>query len=169
MRAGIPAAGMPPRLSIAATRVEGARVRPGSAHPEQRSTMTLVPDPSEEKMNDVVQGGAVRSYARRSRIDLQTPAEQAIRDAVDAVERAGCDRLLTEAVVLLQQARDKVADYVDARLPALRAQIETAWEERADASLVDRLAVEHPEHAEDLFAFADAIMDDDSDLPNGHD
>jgi hypothetical protein len=42
-----------------------------------------------------------------------TPAETAIRDAMLAVEDAGADPLLTEAINLLQQARDKVADYVD--------------------------------------------------------
>lgn len=30
-----------------------------------------------------------------------------------AVEETGCDPLLTDAVNLLQQARDRVADYVD--------------------------------------------------------
>lgn len=49
------------------------------------------------------------------RIDLlrNTPAELAIRHALDQVELMGCHELLTEAVVLLGQAREKVADYVD--------------------------------------------------------
>lgn len=49
------------------------------------------------------------------RIDIlrNTPAELAIRAAVDAVERMGAHTLLTEAVVLLGQALNKVADYVD--------------------------------------------------------
>jgi hypothetical protein len=42
-----------------------------------------------------------------------TPAELAIRSAIDAVEVVGADVLLTDAVILLQQAREKVADYVD--------------------------------------------------------
>lgn len=50
---------------------------------------------------------------RRIRIDLFTPAETAIRAAMMAVEEAGCDVLLTEAVNLLAQAQRKVADYVD--------------------------------------------------------
>ena len=53
---------------------------------------------------------------RRIRIDLMTPAELAIRNAVLEVENAGCHVLLTDAVVLLQQAREKVADFVDANL-----------------------------------------------------
>lgn len=51
--------------------------------------------------------------ARRNRIDQYTPAETAIREAVGAVEAAGCHPLLTDAVVLLGQAQSKVADFVD--------------------------------------------------------
>lgn len=50
---------------------------------------------------------------RRIRIDRLTPAERAIYDALIAVEAVGAHPLLTEAVVLLQEARSKVADYVD--------------------------------------------------------
>lgn len=51
--------------------------------------------------------------ARRYRVDLCTPAELAIREAMLAVEKAGAHLLLTEAVLLLEQARNKVADYVE--------------------------------------------------------
>lgn len=54
---------------------------------------------------------------RRIRLDRLTPAERAIHDAVRAVEAAGCDPLLTDAVILLQQAREKVADFVDRGKP----------------------------------------------------
>lgn len=50
---------------------------------------------------------------RRSRIDLFTPAETAIFQAMQAVEEAGAHPLLTDAVLLLQRAKDKVSDYVD--------------------------------------------------------
>jgi hypothetical protein len=50
---------------------------------------------------------------RRNRIDQFTPAEKAIYDAVQAVEAAGADVRLTDAVVLLQAARERVADFVD--------------------------------------------------------
>ena len=50
---------------------------------------------------------------RRIRVDLMTPAELAIRQAVLVVEEAGCDSRLTDAVVLLGQAKECVADYVD--------------------------------------------------------
>lgn len=52
-------------------------------------------------------------FPRRNRIDLNTPAELAIRSATAAVEAAGDDPLLTEAVTLLTEAREKVADFVD--------------------------------------------------------
>src|SRR5438309_5981536 len=50
---------------------------------------------------------------RRSRMDLWTPAETAIRNALIAVEAVGADERLTEAVVLLGHAQERVADYVD--------------------------------------------------------
>jgi hypothetical protein len=52
-------------------------------------------------------------------------------------------------------------------LASLLAQIETAWEERGDAELVEQLADQHPEFAEDLFAFFDAILSEDDELPPG--
>lgn len=51
--------------------------------------------------------------ARRCRIDLYHPAETAIREAMIAVEKAGCHTLLTDAVNLLEQAKNKVADFVE--------------------------------------------------------
>jgi hypothetical protein len=53
---------------------------------------------------------------RRIQIDKFCPAEKAIYDAMAAVEDMAADPRLTDAVVLLQQARDKVADFVD-RVP----------------------------------------------------
>jgi hypothetical protein len=49
------------------------------------------------------------------RVDMQrmTAAELAILEAVRAVEAAGADVRLTDAVVLLGEARDCVSDYVD--------------------------------------------------------
>lgn len=46
-------------------------------------------------------------------MDLFTPAETAIFTAKQVVEAAGAHPLLTEATILLSQAQDKVADYVD--------------------------------------------------------
>lgn len=55
----------------------------------------------------------IDGFPRRNRLDLCTPAELAIRAAVEAVEAAGAHPLLTDAVILLQQAREKVADFVE--------------------------------------------------------
>lgn len=56
---------------------------------------------------------AENGFPRRNCLYLNTPAELAIRAAVDAVEVAGAHPLLTDAVNLLQAAREKVADYVE--------------------------------------------------------
>jgi hypothetical protein len=48
-----------------------------------------------------------------------TSAELAITAAMLAVEEAGCSEHLTEAVVLLGRARDKVADHVDGAILAV--------------------------------------------------
>ena len=50
---------------------------------------------------------------RRMRIDLLTPVEKAIYDAMQEVEKLPADIRLTDAVNLLSQAKDKVSDYVD--------------------------------------------------------
>jgi len=50
---------------------------------------------------------------RRSLLNLLTPAEKAIFDATQEVEALPADVRLTDAVVLLQAARNSVADYVD--------------------------------------------------------
>ncbi len=55
----------------------------------------------------------IDGFPRRNRIDLQTPAEAAIRAAIQAVEAAGAHPLLTDAVILLGQSQEKVADFVE--------------------------------------------------------
>lgn len=52
----------------------------------------------------------IDGFPRRNRVDHWTPAERAIAAAVDVVERAGCEVRLTDAVTLLGQARELVAD-----------------------------------------------------------
>lgn len=54
-----------------------------------------------------------RCVPRRNCVDLCTPAEKAIYDAMHAVEGAGADVRLTDAINLLQGAKDAVADHVD--------------------------------------------------------
>ncbi len=50
---------------------------------------------------------------RRNRIDKFTPAEKAIWDARQAVEAMPADVRLTQAGNLLQEAQEKVADFID--------------------------------------------------------
>jgi len=52
---------------------------------------------------------------RRARLDLNTPAEKAIYDAMQEVEKMPADEKLTEAVILLGKARDLIADFIDAQ------------------------------------------------------
>lgn len=52
---------------------------------------------------------------RRNRLDLNTPAEKAIYDAMREVEKLPADVKLTEAVMLLAKAKDLVSDFVDAK------------------------------------------------------
>lgn len=58
----------------------------------------------------------VDGVPRRNRVDLMTSAELAIREAVDRVETMGADARLTEVVVMLQEAKDKLSDFVDDKL-----------------------------------------------------
>jgi len=50
---------------------------------------------------------------RRNRLDLNTTAELAIHNAIQEIEKEGCDVRLTEAVTLMQKAKDLVSDYTD--------------------------------------------------------
>lgn len=52
-----------------------------------------------------------------TRADMQwmTPAELAIREAIQAAEAAGASVALTDAVTLLSKAQDRVADHVEGR------------------------------------------------------
>lgn len=50
---------------------------------------------------------------RRARMDQWCEAELKIQEAVDSVEAMGADVKLTKAVILLGQARESVADYLD--------------------------------------------------------
>lgn len=54
---------------------------------------------------------------RRNILSENTPAEKAIFDAMQEVEKAGADVMLTEVVKLLAKAREILADYVDSQLP----------------------------------------------------
>jgi hypothetical protein len=52
---------------------------------------------------------------RRCDVERRTEAENAITAAIHSVEALPPDTRLTEAVVLLLKARDRVADFVDGK------------------------------------------------------
>jgi hypothetical protein len=58
----------------------------------------------------------MNNIPRRNRLDLSEPAELAIRKSVDEVEKIGADVRLTEAVILLDKARELVDDFIDEQL-----------------------------------------------------
>lgn len=55
-------------------------------------------------------------FPRRYDLDRMTTEEKLIRNAMLSIEDFGCSPHLTDAVVLLQQAQAKVADYVDEQI-----------------------------------------------------
>jgi hypothetical protein len=55
----------------------------------------------------------MNDFPRRNRLDLNTPVELAIYNAMQEVENIGVDTRLTDAVIKLQEAKDLVADFVD--------------------------------------------------------
>lgn len=61
--------------------------------------------------------GASNEIPRRIDVTRLTPAECAIRAAAAAVEALPPDPRLTDAVCLLAQARERVADFVDGVQP----------------------------------------------------
>lgn len=50
---------------------------------------------------------------RRIRLDLNEPAELAIHNAMQEVEKIGADVRLTNAIIKLQEAKNLVADFID--------------------------------------------------------
>lgn len=59
---------------------------------------------------------------RRIRLDLMSPAELAITNAIQEVEKIGADVKLTNAVIKLLAAREDVADFIDSQPPTQTAQ-----------------------------------------------
>ena len=52
-------------------------------------------------------------FPRRMRVDLMKPAELAIRNAVIEIEKMAPDVRLTNAQILLGQAKDLVSNFID--------------------------------------------------------
>jgi hypothetical protein len=60
---------------------------------------------------------------RRSDLRRASVGEKAIRDAIHAVEAMGAEDRLTDAVVLLGEALNAVADFVDQSKPVIRRRV----------------------------------------------
>lgn len=70
------------------------------------------------------------TYPITSQIDLMEPAEIAIREAMLAVEKLPGHPLLTDTTTLLDQARQKIAEWRDVRPMTAEEQkmVDTAWD-----------------------------------------
>jgi hypothetical protein len=90
---------------------------------------------------------ATRPDGIPTRIDRQwmTAAELAIMDAVEVVERAGASTKLTDAVTLLSQARDRVADHVEAIAPEV-----SAFDKLVERLVEEAIGTCEPENADDM-------------------
>jgi hypothetical protein len=53
---------------------------------------------------------------RQARIDLSTPIEQKLREALRAIEEGPADVRMTKASMLVSEALEQVGDYVDEQL-----------------------------------------------------
>lgn len=56
-----------------------------------------------------------KQFPRRNYLELLTPAELAIYQAMQLVEELPASELLTNAVIKLTEAKNLVADYVDSK------------------------------------------------------
>jgi len=54
--------------------------------------------------------------SRRNNLQLFTPTEMKIYEAIDMIEKMGADIRLTDAQMLLGEAKDQVSDYIDEQL-----------------------------------------------------
>lgn len=54
-----------------------------------------------------------KEFPRRNNLACQFDSEKSIQKAIYEVEKMGTDVLLTDTIVLLSQAKDKVSDYID--------------------------------------------------------
>lgn len=78
---------------------------------------------------------------RRSRIDVITKEEKAIYQLTGEIEALGADPLLTDAVCLLEQARQRVADWVEQKT---QPKLQDLLEMTVTSHGVDHMPVEVP-------------------------
>lgn len=57
-----------------------------------------------------------KEIPRRIQLDKMIPAELAIHNAIQEVEKIGADVRLTNAVIKLQEAKDLISDFTDEKI-----------------------------------------------------
>lgn len=71
---------------------------------------------AQQKVEFLYSAGIVdtsNTIARRAQMQLWSPAERAIYNAMEEVEKMDADTRLTDAVILLGKAKDLVSDFID--------------------------------------------------------
>lgn len=53
------------------------------------------------------------SIIRRNVLTLMTPLEVEIQNIIYEIEKTGADTKLTQAVILMSQAKDLISDFID--------------------------------------------------------
>lgn len=87
---------------------------------KSRNTFCDYTPPVPVATNGITRGEPMNEVPRRNDMQRWSEAERAIYDAMQAVEAAGADLRLTDAVTLLGAARDSVADFIDQTEPLTR-------------------------------------------------
>lgn len=101
----------------------------------------------------------LRQFPRRNNMDEWTPAERAIALAMDLVEELPADERLTRAVVLLGEARDAVADFVDGVVAPPEAPARITYTPEQEAELASMWSEPLREWAETFLREVDIDMD----------
>lgn len=91
----------------------------------------------------------IDGFPRRNRLDLNTPAELAIYNAMAEVEKCGASESLTKAVTLLEDAKNALADHIEGIEPQKQeegennirlANILSDYYRRNDYDIIDAVA-----------------------------
>jgi hypothetical protein len=61
-------------------------------------------------------------FPRRAKLYENKPQELLIRDAINEVEKMGAHPMLTDVVILLSQAKEILADYIDFQIGNTKVQ-----------------------------------------------
>lgn len=69
--------------------------------------------PPRDVLVNLCKSNVTATFPRRNRLDLNTPAEKAIYNAMQEVEKVGADPKLTNVIVMLVKAKNLLSDFVD--------------------------------------------------------